>query len=311
MLRAWALAIAAALTLLGGCARVPAAGAPAKRLASWSELRAHLLAEHADVDRFRLRGPFAVTVKKDFALQLSGNERIEADLYVSACRDKAPLVILLHGQDNSKADHAYQALHLASWGMHSLVLQLPNNGPWTGNGRTLARVVSFIRGRAHAIDAAVDANRIVLAGHSFGASAVTIALGLGAAAVGGVLLDPAGAGRALPEYLKAIRVPVMILGSDSEVTLTRRRHYFYQYISRDVAEVSIKDAHHQDAQFPLDVSERAPASYLEASESLQVTFVSALTAAAFSLASGGTIDYAWKSFGTAIRSGKLFDAKRK
>jgi len=44
---------------------------------------------------------------------------------------------------------------------------------------------------------------------------------------------------------------------------------------------------------------------------LQITFVSALTSAAFSLAYTGKLDYAWTSFGDAIKNGKLVDAKKK
>jgi hypothetical protein len=57
---------------------------------------------------------------------------------------KAPLVIVLHGYDNAKEDHAFQAMHLASWGMHSLALNLPKRGPWIANGRTLAALVDAI-----------------------------------------------------------------------------------------------------------------------------------------------------------------------
>jgi hypothetical protein len=36
-----------------------------------------------------------------------------------------------------------------------------------------------------------------------------------------------------------------------------------------------------------------------------------LTAAAFSLAQTGNFDYAWTSFGEAIKDGKFFDALKK
>ncbi len=153
-----------------------------------------------------------------------------ADRYLSASGDKAPLVIFLHGHDNTKEDHAYQAFHVASWGMHSLSVQLPNTGPWSANGRTLARLVSAIQRSPEIVDQRVDAGRIVLVGHSFGASAVAIALGDGAPAVGGVLLDAAGIGRDLPKFLKQIKKPVLLIGADEHVTATRNRDYFYEFI---------------------------------------------------------------------------------
>ena len=97
---------------------------------------------------------------------------------------KAPLVILLHGHDNAKEDHAFQAMHVASWGMHGMTLQLRSHGPWIANGRTLATLVKAIRQAPEIVDSRVDVNRIILVGHSFGATAVAAALGEGAAASG-------------------------------------------------------------------------------------------------------------------------------
>jgi len=49
----------------------------------------------------------------------------------------------------------------------------------------------------------------------------------------------------------------------------------------------------------------------DTTEELQLTFVSALSASAFSLAATGTFEYAWASFQPLLRNGKLFSAKRK
>ena len=53
--------------------------------------------------------------------------------------------------------------------------------------RTLTRIVRFIQRSPAAIDPRVDPNRIILVGHSFGASAVAIALAEGAPAAGAIL----------------------------------------------------------------------------------------------------------------------------
>jgi pimeloyl-ACP methyl ester carboxylesterase len=299
------------LALAGGCARLPVTGVTSLAPATLSELREHVLSHKADVDQFRLRGPFEVAIHNDRELDLSVKERIVADLYLAAPAEKAPLVILLHGHDNSKEDHAYQALHLATWGIHSLAVQLPGNGPWVGNGRTLARIAAFIHRQPELIDSRIDVNRIILAGHSFGGAAVAIALAEGAPAAGGILLDPAGTGKDLPGFLRKIGKPVMMLGADERYSPVRDRGYFYEYMRSGIAEVSIRDASHEDAQFPLEPAPQEAGSDSPATEELQITFVSALTAAAFSLGHTGNFDYAWTSFGDAIASGKFFDVKKK
>jgi pimeloyl-ACP methyl ester carboxylesterase len=293
------------LALAAGCARMPT-GVTQLKAASPSELRKVLLTSKADVDQFRLRGPFEVVTHKDRGLNLSATERIEADWYLAAPAERAPLVILLHGHDNSKEDHAYQALHLATWGVHSVTVQLPNQGPWVDNGRTLARIVAFIRRRPEGIDSRIDVNRIILAGHSFGGAAAAVALAEGAPAAGGILLDPAGLGRDLPKFLRRVSKPVMLLGADEEFSPVRDRADFFFFIPKGVAEISITGASHEDAEFPLE-----PGPDATATEELQITFVSALTAAALSLAWTGNFDYAWKSFAEGINSGKFANAMKK
>jgi pimeloyl-ACP methyl ester carboxylesterase len=299
------------LALVSGCARLPATGVTPLQPATLSELRGYVLDHKADVDQFRMRGPFEVATHKDHELRLSATERIDADLYLSAPAEKAPLAILLHGHDNSKEDHAYQALHLATWGIHSLAVTLPNNGPWVGNGRTLARIVAFVHRHPETIDSRIDVNKIILVGHSFGGAAVAIALAEGAPAAGGILLDPAGTGKDLPKFLRKIDKPVMLLGADERFSPVRDRRDFYLYIRSGIAEVSITDATHEDAQFPLEPAPQGHGADSSATEELQITFVSALTAAAFSLGHTGNFDFAWAGFGDAIASGKFFDALKK
>jgi len=301
----------ALLLLVGGCARPPHTGVTSLKPATTSELRGYLLSHKADLDQFRSRGPFAVAVKKNHEVNLSDTTRIEADLYLSAPAEKAPLIIILHGQDNSKDDHAYQAMHVATWGMHSMALQLPNKGPWVANGQTLARLAEFIYRRPDVIDSRIDVHRIILVGHSFGGSSVAVALAEGAPAVGGILLDPAGVGRDLPKFLGQINKPVMVLGADEDVSATRNRDYFYRYIRSGIAEVSIKGASHEDGQFPAELPVQFFYSDSSTTEELQITFVSALTAAAFSLAATGKPDFAWTSFGDAIQNKKLIKARKK
>jgi pimeloyl-ACP methyl ester carboxylesterase len=301
----------AALALCG-CARLPDTGVTPFKAETLSKLQGHLLEGRPSLEQFRARGPFEVVVQDDLQLALSPKERLAVDLYLSAHTDVAPLVLLLHGYGNSKEDHAYQAYHLASWGLHSVVVQLPPEGPWLRNGRTLARIANALSRRPEMLDKRIDPRRLVLAGHSFGGYAVTIALSEGAPAAGAILLDPAGLGRSLPAYLRKIRKPpVMVLASDARVNQMRQREAFYENIGGEVAEISVTNAHHEDAQFPMLDGMPGAGTYSYATEEHQITFVSALTAAALSLALTGKLDFAWATYMEGVKGGKLHDALRR
>ncbi len=291
------------LLCAGSCVRLPSISQTTLHPATFGELQRYLLNHQPDLDLFRLRGPFAVTRQDDRAIPVSAAQTVEGDLFYAGHAEKAPLVIYLHGYEATKGEHAYQAMHTASWGMHSLTLQLPNTGPWVNNGKMLASLVKIIRGRPEIFDHRVDVDRIILVGHSFGGTAVAIALAERSDAAGGILLDPAGIGRNLPKYLMQVRAPVLVLGADERVAAARYRDYFYRYVRRAIAEVSVTDATHEDAQFPADDD--------GATEALQITFASAITAGAFSIALTRGLDYVWASFRADLKNGKLFEAKKK
>ncbi len=295
-----------------GCARqFPTTGVTPIKVANAAELQRYLLSRKPDVAQFRLRGPFAIIERRDLEIPLDSGLTVKADLYLCAAASKAPLVIVLHGHNNSKEDHAFQAMHLASWGMHGLALDLPKDGPWIANGKTLARLVDTIHRTPQLVDGRIDADKIILVGHSFGATAVATALGEGAPALGGVLLDPTAIGRGLSQLLKRITVPVMVIGADEEIWPTRNRAQFYRFIPAGVGEISIRDTVHEDAQYPNEHTLRAFEENPDDTEEAQITFVSALTASAFGLAATGNIDYAWSSFENAFKSGMFFNARRK
>ena len=307
-----ALALIALVAHALGCARrFPETEVTPIKAPNAAELQRYLLTNPPEVDHFKLRGPFAIIERSDLEIPIPSAAAIAADLYLCTAARKAPLVILVHGQDNSRKDHAFQAMHLASWGMHSLAIDLPNRGPWIGNGRTLAKLVETIQQKPQLVDNRVDADRIVLAGHSFGATAVSSALGEGARVLGGVLLDPAGIGRQLPQLLRRITAPVLVIGADDDIWPTRNRGYFYRFIQAKVGEISIRDTHHEDAQYPNQFTLRGFQDEPDDTEEAQIAFVSALTASAFGLAATGGIDYAWSSFEKAIAKGTFFNARRK
>jgi dienelactone hydrolase len=296
---------------LGCTRRFPTPEVTRIKAANPAELQQYLLSRKPDVAQFRLRGPFAVTERREIEIPVVSGLTLEADLYLCTAAQKAPLVIVLHGHNNSKEDHAFQAMHLASWGMHSLALDLPKRGPWNANGRTLARLVGSLHRTPQLVDSRIDREKIILVGHSFGATAAATALGEGIPALGGVLLDPAGIGRQLPQSLKRITVPVMVIGADEDIRPTRNRGQFFRFIPARVGEISIRDTLHEDAQYPNEYTLRAFEDDPDDTEEAQIAFVSALTASAFSLAATGGIDYAWNSFENGINNGMFFNARRK
>jgi pimeloyl-ACP methyl ester carboxylesterase len=295
-----------------GCARpFPETEVTPIKAGTPAELQRYLLSRKPDVAQFRFRGPFAVIERRDLEIPLDFGLTVEADLYLCAAAGKAPLAIVLHGYNNSKEDHAFQAMHLASWGMHGMALDLPNHGPWIRNGRTLAKLADAIHRNPQLVDGRIDADKIILVGHSFGATAVAAGLGEGAPALGGVLLDPAAIGRQLPQLLKRITAPVIVIGADEDIWPTRNRGQFYRFIPRAIGEISIRDTVHEDAQYPNERTLRVFDEDPDDTEEAQIAFVSALTASAFSLAATGGIDYAWNSFENAFKNGIFFNARRK
>jgi pimeloyl-ACP methyl ester carboxylesterase len=295
-----------------GCARrFPVTQVTLIKAADRAELQRSLLTRKPDVAQFRSRGPFAIIERRDLQIPLGSGLTVAVDLYLCAVARTAPLVIVVHGYDNSKEDHAFQAMHLATWGMHGMAVDLPKHGPWIANGNTLAKLVDAIHRAPQLVDNRIDADKIILVGHSFGATAVAAALGEGAAALGGVLLDPAGIGRQLPRLLQRIKVPVMVIGADEDIWPTRNRGQFYRFIPGKVGEISIRDTLHEDAQYPNEHTLRAFQDNPDDTEEAQIAFVSALTASAFSLAATGTLDYAWNSFEVGFKTGVFFNARRK
>ncbi len=302
-LRALTCFLAVLLLTLGGCARPPDTGKTLLTPKTLDELQGYFLSHKPDLEQFRASGPFSVSSQENYEIRLSNSEVLRTDLYLSGHADKAPLAIFLHGYDSNKDNHTYQAMHLASWGIHSLSVQLPNTGPWLANGRTLAKFVRFVQRWPEIIDSRVDIAKIILVGHSFGGASVTVALGEGAPVIGAILLDPAVVGIDVARYLKQSAVPMMVLGADERVSMARNRENFYRHAKGGVFEVSVKDAAHEDGQFP------APLGY--GNEAQQLTFVSAITAAAISLSALGNYDFAWASFKEPLEKGTLFNAKKK
>ena len=250
-------------------------------------------------------------MQEDAEVKLTASERVRVDLYLAPQAQQAPLVIFLHGHDGSKRAHANQAALVTSWGMHSMTVQAPAKGPWTANGQILRRLIDVIHRSPGSIDKRIDASRIIAVGHSFGAYSVTVAVAEGAPVLGAILLDPAGSGSELRAVLPRIRKPIMVLAADEDIDTPRNRDEFMELIPNRVAQLSIRGATHDDAQYPSEHALQNDGVDPETSEAAQLAFTSAIAASAFSLAATGTFDYAWASFARAFAEGRFFNERRK
>jgi pimeloyl-ACP methyl ester carboxylesterase len=306
-----ALWIAATLLLVGGCAQRPSLDLSSLNTANPVELQEQVVSREPSFEVFASRGPYTVTVHENRELRIAEKERVAFDLFVAEAPEEAPLLIFVHGHESFKSAHYKQAAHVASWGMHAVTVQLPNKGPWDSNGRTLARIVNLIARSSDAIHSRIDVKRIILVGYSFGASAVGVALAQGTPVAGAVLLDPAASGKGVPDVFRRIERPVIVLGADDETYSPRGREYFFDFIPGNVAELSIRDASHDDGEYPADLLAQSTASDPGTTDEGQIAFLSALTAAAISLSATGSFEYAWKSFAPAFETGKFFNAKKK
>ncbi len=81
-------------------------------------------------------------------------------------------------------------------------------------------------------------------------------------------LDPAFENAELPKFLRKIAAPVMVLGADERISEARNRENFYRFIRAGVHEVSIRDATHEDAQYP--------SAFASTTEEAQITYASAI-----------------------------------
>ena len=105
-----ALLLIAVTTFALGCARrFPTPEVTRIKAANPAELQQYLLSRQPDVAQFRLRGPFAVTERRDLEIPVVPGLTVEAGLYLCAAAQKAPLVIVLHGHNNSKEDQIGRA----------------------------------------------------------------------------------------------------------------------------------------------------------------------------------------------------------
>ncbi len=187
---------------------------------------------------------------------------------------------------------------------------MPNKGNWMKNSFILKKLIEQIHENPTQISAKIDESSIILVGHSFGGSAVSIAAGAGAPVKGLVLLDPAVVHEKVKHYLKQVAVPIILLGADRKVFRARKRSQFYNHPKSEVLEVSISGATHDDAQNPSMFSQYAFGLDPYTSNRRQEIFVQAITTAVFSLSTLGNTVFAWHAFKEPNKSGIVKNVRR-
>lgn len=307
MFRTFALILATGMT-----ACVSARSEQEDAAESFAEVRRGLLEFRPELDDFTRDGPLDVKERLNVAIRIPPGERVLADELIPESDSRMPLVIIVHGNHSRKEAHRYQARRLASFGLHTLVLQLDNTNNWLKNGQLVARLSHRLKNSPGLLKGDFDPNAIILAGHSFGGSAVAIAAARGAPVKGLVLLDPAVVSeRRVTTALAKIKQPVMLLGADKEVFRSRQRRLFYRKTQGEIGEVSIRGATHDDAQYPSMFALSTFGIDPYTSTAKQELFAAALTASAFSIAATGSLDFAWTSFDRLVDKGLMKNPRRR
>jgi pimeloyl-ACP methyl ester carboxylesterase len=250
-----------------------------------------------ELENYEQFGPFAVDITENMPLALSTKEHCLVNVFSPITRNLLPLIVLSHGNRGTKESFFEQAKHLATWGFHVVTPSFPNYGQWIENGQRLASLSRLIQDAPWLFAANIQTEKIILAGHSFGGSAVALALGSGAPAIGGILLDPALYSPAVATSLRQNLKPIMVLGADTRVFRARRRSSFFKETRGKAYEISIKESHHDDAQNPSirEIANIFNFDPLTASQN-QRRFAAALTVAANSLARSGDFAVAYRIF---------------
>jgi pimeloyl-ACP methyl ester carboxylesterase len=278
---------------------------------SYPEMVRMLAKEPPHLSTFEHVGPFETRTQANLALDLGDGEVLSADLVAPKGGIEAPVAIFVHGNHSQKEAHRYQAARLASFGIYALSVQVPSRGQWIENGRLIERLARALRERPALVHQYADTRNIVLIGHSFGGSAVTVAASRGAPVKGLVLLDPAVYSAEVMKAMRKVRQPVMLLGADFDVFHSRKRRLFYQHIGGEMGELSVVGATHDDAQNP---SMQALSTYgLDpyTSREHQELFTAAIAATVLSLTSTGKLDNAWTAFADAVEHGDFKDPRRR
>jgi dienelactone hydrolase len=287
---------------LGTCVSPPGRqGAPA----AIEPVHQNILLLDLPMSRFGDSGPFTVQSRFNRELTIDLDEAIILNHFAPVTADKAPVVVISHGNFSGKAAHREQSARLASWGFHVLSFEMPNRDQWLSNGRRLTRLLNLIHRNPELLGERVDADRMVVVGHSFGGSAAILAIAEGAPVIGGVLLDPAVVHSRVTRAMRSVNLPIVLLGADRKLFVARGRQNFSKKLGGEILEVTVPGAVHDDAQGPSMFSRSSLGVDPFTSRANQTYFAAMLTTAVIGLTSSGTVDFPRRLFGREQAAGRL------
>lgn len=231
---------------------------------------------------FAENGPFTFTITSNLVKKV-GPQVLLYDLFAPTSRDKTPLVVLVHGNLSRKEAHHGQAQHLASHGFHVAILQLRSHSQWLSNGDLLQAFVRHLQNDLALLLPNADTSRMILAGHSFGGSAVVSAASQLKDIRGLVLLDPALSDPQIVASMRRIMMPMVILQADQRLYRAKGRELFASVPLGPICELEFKGATHNDAQYPSQYALSGYGFDPYTTPKVQRRMSVALTASAFSL----------------------------
>lgn len=275
---------------------------------SWNRMSTVIVSENKKINQFDKQGPFSYKIVENYIINLSPENSLTTDLFLPNINDKSPLVVMVHGNKFNKGVHRQQGERLASWGFHVVTVGVPNEGQWIKNGFSVFTLVNILHEFPELISKDFNTDKIVLIGHSFGGSAVTIAAGNNKLVTGLILLDPAVVHNKVKKYMTQVSAPVILLGADPDVFASRKRKSFYKNIAGPMAEVTVTGATHNDAQLP-SITEINWGIDPFTTDAHQEVFLQAMIAGAFSLTRDKGVNYAWDAFQPYVKNGLLKTAK--
>jgi len=239
---------------------------------------------------------------------LPNGTKIPYDAYYTK-RHPIGLLIFVHGNKSQKEAHAKQAKFTASWGFKSIILQLPREKEWIQNGYRIRDIILQLRPpRKSFLQEPMNLYPIILIGHSFGGSAVSIAAGLQTPISGLILLDPALYRKKVIRYLKNIRVPVVLLCADKTVFYARNRALFYRHIHASILEFSFANTTHNDAQYP-SIEEIHRYRVINTKKKHQEIFKKFILIACMAILNKDNFEDIWQILRPRIANGTIIEAK--
>jgi pimeloyl-ACP methyl ester carboxylesterase len=260
---------------------------------------------------FASEGPIQYREILDHDFRLGLDHIVKVNIALPTGIESAPLAIIQHGNMSFKEAHLEQMRRLASWGFAVLTPQMPNFGKWQKNGDEIKSMVELIYKWPKLISPQINPQKIILVGHSFGGSAVSLAAAKGAPIAGLILLDPALYSRNVLKSLSGVRVPTFVLAADPKFFFAKKRPSFFAEIRSRVTELVISDTTHDDAQLPSLNSLRFFGFDPTTSEEGQARFLNSMITAAASIADPNILPLSWNSFRRGMRAGLYIEAKRK